>query len=397
MAFLPLTNQPLFHEILLTALELNDSSNNAQHFNWMDLNMHVLPYIINTNCPMIVLTVTQVCKNLQVLGRNPQVHNESYILRSLDFLITITNAVLFRHGDKSDKPEESNQNQPSSSIYGIITSFLPGGSSTSPKMECVDEIDAQSKDILTKLDILLKTALTVRSSLTKIKLRNLLNPICNSYLDHFLSSLSVLKPGPELTELCRDIETIRVEKLTLIATRNLNRNLLSFYRDFMRHVETIEFSSGLLNSLVKESLAKNVGLVTICEIVNDLYSKFKPDSWSKQELKELQENLFKIFDRLVAEVCTQNNSLLLDSNSVESNSSSNGQIGFLSSQGLQGKSYNFKKVSAPEENMEEILASLCINLPSLMDMLWTDDKDRDKVMPLLGHLLSNLIGLIKLR
>jgi hypothetical protein len=87
----------------------------------------------------------------------------------------------------------------------------------------------------------------------------------------------------------------------------------------------------------------------------------------------------------------------MDSNSVESTNSSNGQVNFLSGQGLQGKSYNFKKVTTSEENMEEILASLCINLPSLIDLLWTDDKDRDKVMPMLTHLLANLIGLIKLR
>lgn len=363
----------------------------------MDLNLHILPYIVNTNCPLTILTVTQICKNLQMLGRtSSKFQSEVYLLRSLDYLISITNAVLFRHGEKCDKPEESNQNHSSSSIYGIITSFLPGSSSASPKIECVDEVDNQSKDLLTKLDIIVKTSLSIRAPATLNKLRNLLNPICNSYLENFLTSLSILPPTPALTDLCNDIETIRIEKVTIICTRILNRNLLLFYRDYIRHIETIEFSASLLNSLLKECLTKSVGLVTICEIVNEIYTKFKPDSWSKQELKELQENLFKVFDKLVAEVCNQNTYMLLDSNSGDSNSSS-GQVGFLSGSGLQGKSYNFKKIATSEEGMEEILASMSINLPSLVDLLWTDDKDRDKVIPMLTHLLGNLIVLIKLR
>src|SRR5581483_8033349 len=117
----------------------------------------------------------------------------------------------------------------------------------------------------------------------------------------------------------------------------------------------------------------------------------------KQELKELQDSLFKIFDRLVAEICNQNSHILLDSNSVESNNSSSGQPGsFLGGAPSQIKSYNFKKITA-EENMEEILGSMCVYLPNLMDLLWTDDKDRDKVIPMLTHLLGNLIGLIKMR
>lgn len=253
LAFLPLTNQPLFHEILLTALEFRDDcSLNANHFNWMELNLHILPFIINTNCPVTILTVTQICKNLQPLGQNGnKPPNEVYILRSLDYLIAITNAVLFRHGEKSDKPQEAHQNQSSSSIYGIITSFLPGGSSTSPKIESVDEIDCQSKDLLSKLDVLIKTALAVKSPVTLNRLRNLLNPICNNYLENFLTSLSILKPSNQLTDLCKEIETMRVEKLTIICTRILNRNLLLFYRGFVQHIGIIEFNSGLLSALVK--------------------------------------------------------------------------------------------------------------------------------------------------
>jgi len=212
-------------------------------------------------------------------------------------------------------------------IISLLSSFLPG---TLPTINL-----APSCCVEDRLELLIKTCLSIYSEETLGKITELLNPLANKYKQHFINCLALLSPTRELVAMVTECKSILV--YDLFCSKIINENILNFINLFV-HNKTFNFNAPPLINIAKESYNKNIGIDVILEIITKSFNKLE---FNKQELKDIQDISLKIIDK-------QNNIQILNK-----------------------------------------------QITNLIDTLWNEDKD--KLIPNITHLLATLIPTLRNR